>query len=119
MVTNDWYIMEMYRYTFKHHNLYMYHTFDSFLIWSYGGTFDPYFVLLNGISCINCHCKMVQVGNDQVMAQSERKPHSKYRGGKKQNRQLGTYTKKTYCKPSAVLQCSHCILLYQYTKVII
>ena len=34
---------------------------------------------------------MVQVGNDQEMAQSDRKSNSK-----KLNRQLGTYTKKTF-----------------------
>ena len=32
------------------------------------------------------------------MAQSERNSHSKNRGGEKLNKQLGTYTKKTYRK---------------------
>ena len=44
----------------------------------------------------------VKVGNDQEMAQSESKnSHSKNRGEKKI--QSGTYTKKTYCKPSEQL----------------
>ena len=37
-----------------------------------------------------------KVGNDQEMAQSERNSHSKPWSGKI-NKQLGTYTKKTYC----------------------
>ena len=43
--------------------------------------------------------KKVQVGNDQEKVQSERNSHSKNRGGKKLNGQLGTYTKKTFRKP--------------------
>ena len=45
----------------------------------------------------------VKVGNDQEMAQSERNSDSKNRGGKKLNQQSGTFTKKTYCKPSEQL----------------
>ena len=40
----------------------------------------------------------VKVGNDQGMAQSEKKSHSKTQGGKKLNGQSGTFTKRTYCK---------------------
>ena len=42
--------------------------------------------------------KKVQVGKDQEKAQSEKDSHSKNRGGKKLNKQSGTYTMKTYCK---------------------
>ena len=38
--------------------------------------------------------KRVQVGKDQEKAQSERDSHSKNRGGKKPNKQPGTYTIK-------------------------
>ena len=38
--------------------------------------------------------KKVQVGKDQEKAQSERDSHSKNRGGKKPNKQSGTYTMK-------------------------
>ena len=48
-------------------------------------------------------CKKVQVGNVQEKARSERNLHSKNRGGGKLNRQLGTYTLKTYHKPSKQL----------------
>ena len=44
-----------------------------------------------------------KLGNDQEMAQSERNSHSKYRSGKKLNKQLGIYTKKTYSKPNGQL----------------
>ena len=44
------------------------------------------------------------VGNDQVMAQSEKKsPLPKPRTGKKLKCHLGTYTRKTYSKPSGQL----------------
>ena len=38
--------------------------------------------------------KKVQVGKDEEKAQPERDSHSKNRGGKKPNQQLGTYTMK-------------------------
>ena len=41
--------------------------------------------------------QQVQVGNDQKKAQSEKDSHSKNRGGKKLNKQSGTYTMKTCC----------------------
>ena len=40
------------------------------------------------------HFKKVQVGKDQEKAQSEKDCHSKNRGGKKTNKQSGTYTMK-------------------------
>ena len=45
---------------------------------------------------------MLKVGNDQEMVQSERYSHSKNRGGGKTKRS-GTYTEKTYRKPSEQL----------------
>ena len=60
----------------------------------------------------------VKVGNDQKMAQSERKSYHKNRGGKKLNRQLGTYTKKTYRKPSQQLFSNRRSLIYpKLTKI--
>ena len=48
--------------------------------------------------------KKVQVGNDQEMVISERNSHSINRGvGKNLKRHLGTYTRKTYSKPSEQL----------------
>ena len=44
--------------------------------------------------------KRVQIRNDQEKAQSEKNSHSKIRDGKKLNKQLGTYTMKTYRKPN-------------------
>ena len=46
--------------------------------------------------------KEVKVGNDQEMAQSERNSHSTNRRVGK-NKMTGTYTKKTYRKPSEQL----------------
>ena len=45
----------------------------------------------------------VQVGKDQEKAQSEKDSHSKNRGGKKPNQQLGTYTMETFRKPNEQL----------------
>ena len=47
--------------------------------------------------------KKVQVGKDQEKAQSEKDSHSKNRGGKKPNKQSGTYTMKTFRKPNEQL----------------
>ena len=47
--------------------------------------------------------KKVQVGKDQEKAQSEKDSHPKNRGGKKTNRQSGTYTMKTFRKPNEQL----------------
>ena len=44
-----------------------------------------------------------KVGNDQEKAQSERESLSKNRGGKKLNKQPGTYNMKTYRKPNEQL----------------
>ena len=51
----------------------------------------------------NIHYKKVQVGKDQEKAQSEKDSHSKNRGGKKPNKQSGTYTMKTFRKPNEQL----------------
>ena len=40
---------------------------------------------------------------DKEKAQSGRNSHSKNRGGKKSKLTIGTYTKKTYCKPNEQL----------------
>ena len=45
----------------------------------------------------------VQVGKDQEKAQSEKDSHSKNRGGKKPNKQAGTFTMKTFRKPNEQL----------------
>ena len=47
--------------------------------------------------------KKVQVGKDQEKVQSEKDSHSKNRGGKTQNQQSGTDTKKTFRKPNEQL----------------
>ena len=47
--------------------------------------------------------KKVQAGNDQEKALSEKYFHYKNRGGKKLNKQSGTYTMKTHCKPNEQL----------------
>ena len=46
------------------------------------------------------HHRKVQVGKDQEKAQSEKDSHSKNGGGKKLNKQSGTYTMKTDRKPN-------------------
>ena len=48
-------------------------------------------------------CQKVQVGKDQEKAQSEKDSHSKDQGGKKPNKQSGTYTMKTFRKPNEQL----------------
>ena len=48
------------------------------------------------------HCK-VQVGKDQENVQSEKKSHSKNRGGKNPKQQSGTDTKKTFRKSNEQL----------------
>ena len=59
---------------------------------------------LTRIALSRGHHRNVQVGNDQEMAQSERKSHSINRGvGKKTKITPSTYTKKTYRKPSEQL----------------
>ena len=45
----------------------------------------------------------VKVGNDQGNTQSEGDSHSKNRGGKNWINKSGTYTKRTYRKPSEQL----------------
>ena len=47
--------------------------------------------------------KKGQVGKDQEKAQSEKDSHSKKQGGKKPNKQSGTYTMKTFRKPNEQL----------------
>ena len=49
------------------------------------------------------YLKKVQVGKYQEKAKSEKDSHSKSRGGKKLNKQSGTYTMKTYRKPNKQL----------------
>ena len=53
------------------------------------------------LDLIIIHSGKVQVGNGQEKAQSERNSHPKNRGAKKL--QLGTYTYRTYRKPSEQL----------------
>ena len=52
----------------------------------------------------DCVCLIKEkVGDDQEMAQPERKSHSKNRGGKKFNTGVRTYIEKIYRKPSEQL----------------